>query len=137
MSETLNFSLSHLVRTAGNSDIVPTVRIKSNDPVEILQALDCGSLGVQVPMTYTREVLQRVVDSAKYAPMGNRGFSASPRAGAYGFMDAAEYARMANFIRTCLTFHATFLNRPEALTISTTGKGEGSCSRRPSRKCLE
>lgn len=89
-------SMVNLVRTAGNSDIVPTVRIKSNDPVEILQALDCGSLGVQVPMTDTREIVQMVVDSAKYAPMGNRGFSASHRAGAYGFMDAVQYAKTAN-----------------------------------------
>jgi 4-hydroxy-2-oxoheptanedioate aldolase len=89
-------SMVNLVRTAGNSDIVPTIRIKNNDPVEILQALDSGALGVQVPMTETRETVQMVADSAKYAPLGNRGYSASHRAGAYGFMDATKYAQLAN-----------------------------------------
>ena len=89
-------SMENLVRTADISGIVPIVRVRQNNRSMILQCLDAGSLGVMVPETSSREEVERMIDDALYAPLGHRGFSPSHRAAGYGFMNGADYARMAN-----------------------------------------
>ena len=89
-------SMVNLVRTSDISGIVPVVRVRENSRAQILQALDGGALGVMVPETSTREEVQRVVDNAKYAPLGCRGYTPSSRAAGYGFANAADYAVEAN-----------------------------------------
>lgn len=89
-------SVMNLCRTADISGIVPIVRTRVNMPVEIMQALDAGALGVQIPNVDTYEQAKLAVESARYAPLGNRGFAPSHRAGGYGLMDKADYIRMSN-----------------------------------------
>lgn len=89
-------SMTNICRTADISGIVPIVRIRVNNPVEIMQALDAGALGVQIPNVDTYEQALSAVQSARYAPKGNRGFAPSHRAGAYGMMDKAAYIRLSN-----------------------------------------
>ena len=89
-------SMENLVRTADISGIVPIVRVRQNNRSMILQCLDAGSLGVMVPETSSREEVECMIDDALYAPLGHRGFSPSHRAAGYGFMNGADYARMAN-----------------------------------------
>lgn len=64
--------------------------------MEVLQALDSGALGVQVPNVDTFEQASNLARYAKYTPDGTRGFSPSVRAAHYGQMDKMEYVKFAN-----------------------------------------
>ncbi len=72
-----------LCRSAQGADTCPIVRVRANEPSLIQRALDIGSGGVQVPQIETRADADRVVRSAKYAPLGQRGLSYYTRAGDY------------------------------------------------------
>ncbi|MEE8300917.1 MAG: aldolase/citrate lyase family protein [Candidatus Tectomicrobia bacterium] len=48
-------------------------RVNQNDPGLIMRTLDRGSLGVVVPHVSTQDAAERVVQAAKYAPIGERG----------------------------------------------------------------
>lgn len=97
-------SMVGLIRGADVVDIVPVVRVRENNPVEILQALDAGALGVQIPNVDKPEDAELALRSMKYYPKGNRGFSPGNRSAAYGFMDKKEYVQMAND-NTLAVFH--------------------------------
>lgn len=84
------------IRAAELADIVPTVRIKQKNASEVLQVLDAGAMGVQVPQVDTVEDAQNVVNWAKYGPTGVRGYATSQRSAGYGFMDPIEYAEKSN-----------------------------------------
>jgi len=89
-------SMVGLIRAAERVGIVPTVRPRDKGAAEILQALDAGAMGVQVPQVDTAEQARQVVARVKYAPQGNRGYAASQRSAHYGFMNATEYAETSN-----------------------------------------
>lgn len=89
-------SMVDMIRGANTTDIVPIVRVRKNEDVEVLQALDSGALGVQVPNVDTGEEAATLVRYAKYTPQGTRGFSPSVRAAHYGLMDKFEYVKFAN-----------------------------------------
>ncbi len=69
-------------------------RVESDDALAIRKVLDLGAQGVIVPMVNTKEQAKKVVEAAKYAPMGKRGF-AWVRANKYG-VEFNEYAKIAN-----------------------------------------
>lgn len=48
-------------------------RVNQNDAGLIMRNFDRGSLGVVVPHVSTRDAAERVVQAAKYAPLGERG----------------------------------------------------------------
>lgn len=89
-------SMVSMVRSADVTGIVPIVRVRENRQVEILQALDAGALGVQVPNVDTLEEATSVVNSVKYNPVGKRGFSPTTRAAAYGLNDIKEFVKESN-----------------------------------------
>ena len=86
----------HLVRAAECFGIAPLIRVGENSPVAILQALDLGWLGVQVPNVDDEAGARSLVASVKYVPQGARGLSPSVRACRYGTMAVADYVREAN-----------------------------------------
>jgi 4-hydroxy-2-oxoheptanedioate aldolase len=85
-----------LLRASDISGIVPIVRVRENRPVEILQALDEGALGVMVPQVDHKEEALTAIRSIKYAPAGERGYAPTHRAAGYGTMDPVAYAQMSN-----------------------------------------
>ena len=89
-------SMVGLIRAAERVGMVPTVRPRDKGAAELLQALDAGAMGVQVPQVDTKEQAELVVARVKYAPLGNRGYAASQRSAHYGFMNATEYAQTSN-----------------------------------------
>jgi 4-hydroxy-2-oxoheptanedioate aldolase len=89
-------SMVEMIRGANTTDIVPIVRVRKNEDVEVLQALDSGALGVQVPNVDTFEQASNLARYAKYTPDGTRGFSPGVRAAFYGQMDKHEYVKFAN-----------------------------------------
>jgi len=89
-------SMVNLVRTADLCGIMPIVRVRENSRSMILQGLDAGAYCIMVPETNTAEEVALVVSRTKYAPIGNRGYTASQRAAGYGEMPPAEYATFSN-----------------------------------------
>ncbi|MDF0552988.1 aldolase/citrate lyase family protein [Kamptonema sp. UHCC 0994] len=72
-----------LCRAADCAGIAPIIRVRKNDGPQIQRALDIGSAGVQVPQIETKLDAERVVQNAKYSPLGTRGLSFATRAGLY------------------------------------------------------
>jgi 2-keto-3-deoxy-L-rhamnonate aldolase RhmA len=70
-----------LAARAGN--LAGIVRVSSDDPAKILSCLDCGAAGVLVPHVASAEKARAIAAAARYRG-GRRGYSGSPRAGAYG-----------------------------------------------------
>jgi len=89
-------ALVDLLRAADAADTVPLVRLRNNDHVEILQALDAGALGILVPHVKTRADVERAVDAARYAPRGSRGLAPQQRSARYGMIDLQRYLAQAN-----------------------------------------
>jgi len=89
-------SMVNIMRAADVTGIVPIVRVRKNEDVQILQALDAGALGVQVPNVDTEEQAISLVERVKYNPIGKRGFAPTVRAAQYGLYDKIEYVNDAN-----------------------------------------
>lgn len=88
--------LTNIVRSADAAGITPIVRVRENQQVEILQNLDLGWAGVQVPNVDTPQEARDLVSYVKYTPLGVRGLSPSVRACGYGTCSVDEYICMAN-----------------------------------------
>ena len=67
-------SLLAAVRTADFVGIESLVRIPGHDSASIGLALDTGASGVIVPQVETREQAERIVEAAKFPPLGRRSF---------------------------------------------------------------
>ncbi|MFZ7133332.1 MAG: HpcH/HpaI aldolase family protein [Eubacteriales bacterium] len=76
--------------------IMPFVRVKEGSDTEILQALDAGAMGIQIPGVDTYEQAKQITQAMYYQPKGNRGMGSGQRGIGYGFMDRFEYFEMAN-----------------------------------------
>ena len=60
------------------------VRLPSDDPVLMKQALDIGARSLMIPNVRTAEQARTIVAAMSYAPAGIRGFSVGHRANAFG-----------------------------------------------------
>lgn len=88
--------LTNIVRAADAAGITPIVRVRENQQVEILQNLDLGWAGVQVPNVDTPQAARSLVSYVKYTPLGIRGLSPSVRACGYGSCGVTDYIKSAN-----------------------------------------
>jgi len=70
------------------------VRLSAGEDVPIKQALDVGAAGIIAPQVNSADHARRIVDAAKYAPMGQRGLGVA-RAHGYG-LRVREYLERAN-----------------------------------------
>ncbi|RMF03425.1 MAG: 2-dehydro-3-deoxyglucarate aldolase, partial [Alphaproteobacteria bacterium] len=59
--------------------ITPIARPRSRDALEILQVLDRGAMGVQIPHVNTAEQARAAVRACKFHPEGNRSLAGSTR----------------------------------------------------------
>lgn len=85
-----------LLRAAELHDVSTIVRVPVNEPHVILQFMDVGAQGCQVPSVESGADAERAVRSVKYGPRGARGL-AGVRAADYGERGAlGEYVRSAN-----------------------------------------
>ena len=76
--------LSSAITAADAAGIVPLVRINDITRSKVLQPLDYGAQGLIVPAVETVEQVRRLVEYAKFPPVGNRGFCPT-RDGGYGY----------------------------------------------------
>jgi 2-keto-3-deoxy-L-rhamnonate aldolase RhmA len=72
-------------------------RPRSSAPEAILEVLERGVGGVQVPHVSTADQAEAVVASVRYHPLGRRGLAARTRPAAYGIgVSLEDHARSAN-----------------------------------------
>jgi 4-hydroxy-2-oxoheptanedioate aldolase len=82
-----------MARAAELSGYSSVMRVQSNDAATITRALDRGVSGIQVPHINTQAEAEAVVQHAKFAPLGHRGWSGWRSA--LG-IDSNDFARVAN-----------------------------------------
>jgi 2-dehydro-3-deoxyglucarate aldolase/4-hydroxy-2-oxoheptanedioate aldolase len=75
---------------------VPLVRVPTLQPYLISRLLDTGALGVMVPLVETPEQAIRIVEAAKYPPLGRRGVSGGLMHDDYRGEDVAAAMQQAN-----------------------------------------
>ena len=86
-----------LAMAAAAAGIVPIARPPTSSPAAITQILDRGVAGVQVPHVSSAAEACRVVEAARYAPLGSRGLAVGTRAASYGLRGSlAEHVTDAN-----------------------------------------
>ncbi len=84
-------NLVDMVRGCNCVDVCPVVRIPRGTDIWISRALDCGAGAIFVPQVETPEEAARIVDAAKFSPMGHRGLSKYVRAGGYNACDEKHF----------------------------------------------
>ena len=90
-------SVELMAMAAEACGITAIARPATRSPEHILQVLDRGVMGVQVPHVNTAEDARRVVAAVKYHPLGQRGLAAGTRAAAYDAHGTlADYVKAAN-----------------------------------------
>ena len=62
-----------LMATSRAADLVPLVRVPATEYHLLARPLDVGAMGLMVPMVESAEQAERIVQSAKYPPLGRRG----------------------------------------------------------------
>ena len=62
-----------LLETARAAGITPFVRVRDSARSSVSLLLDLGALGLMIPMVESAEQARRIVDYARYAPVGSRG----------------------------------------------------------------
>lgn len=92
---TTNQEQSQRIIAAAQADgVVCLPRVASHNPEMIRRLLDSGADGMIVPMVQNALDVERMIEWAKYPPLGRRGFGVS-RAQGYG-MDFAQYTQTWN-----------------------------------------
>jgi 4-hydroxy-2-oxoheptanedioate aldolase len=82
--------------TCESRGVSPIMRVGDIHEADILKALDIGMHGIQIPNINNIEDVNKVIQYAKYPPIGNRGFSPFTRAGEYSLGSATKLTSEAN-----------------------------------------
>ena len=101
--------------------ITAIARPATRSPEHILQVLDRGVMGVQVPHVNTAEDARQVIAAVKYHPLGQRGLAAGTRAAVYDshgtLADYVNAANEATLIAIQLEDEAAIRNIDELLEV--------------------
>lgn len=88
--------IQNLIRAAEGGDAPPVVRMNNDFEADIRQILDMGAAGVIIPLVKTAEQVQKIVEAAKFPPLGLRGVTAG-RSQGYGYgSKVVDYMSRAN-----------------------------------------
>jgi len=89
-------AMQNNIRAAQLAKTLPVIRVGELSEFAILQALDVGAAGVQVPQIRNAEEARDVVRFSKYYPIGERGVCRFVRAARYSATPRQEYFANAN-----------------------------------------
>lgn len=87
---------TNMIRAAELHGCAPLVRVPALDESAILRALDIGPAGVLVPQIQSGNDVERVIQYAKFPPIGNRGHSPFTRSAGFSHRDAAANVERVN-----------------------------------------
>lgn len=88
-------TVEHMIRAAEATYITTLVRVPEVDTKQILRVLDSGAQGIVIPHVESREQMEKLVQAAKYSPLGKRSLS-SGRPAAFGKGSLVDYMKQAN-----------------------------------------
>lgn len=90
-------SMELMVMAAEAAGVTPIVRPCTNSANDILQAMDRGAMGVQIPHIKTAEEARAAVAAVKFHPEGSRSLAVGTRSSGYGLRSSmADYVSDAN-----------------------------------------
>jgi 4-hydroxy-2-oxoheptanedioate aldolase len=90
-------SVELMAMAAEASGITAIARPVSRSPEHILQVMDRGVMGVQIPHVATAEAAREAVAAVKFHPLGKRSIAAGTRAAVYDAHGSlADYVKAAN-----------------------------------------
>ena len=78
-------SMELMIMAAESVGVTPIVRPRANSTIEILQVMDRGAHGVQVPHVNTADDARAAVAAVKFHPQGKRSLALGTRASFYGY----------------------------------------------------
>lgn len=99
----------HMLQAVDCGGAAPIVRLARNDATLAKRALDMGAPTLMFPYVQSPEEARAAVASAKFPPLGTRGFAAMHRASRYGTW--SEFGARANDATMCIVQ----LETPEAV----------------------
>ena len=102
-------------RAADLWGMASVVRIPTGEPWVITRTLDRGASGIVVPHVNTKEQAERIVQAAKFAPLGQRGMFGGRRA--YGVSDYYNVANDETLIVVLIEEMEAIENLAEILTV--------------------
>ncbi|GFF86078.1 4-hydroxy-2-oxo-heptane-1,7-dioate aldolase [Aspergillus udagawae] len=91
-----DWQMHEAVAAIAATGVSPIVRIAANEGWMVKRALDAGAHGIVVPLLYTADDARRLVESAKFPPVGRRGFGSPFAMGSIGGVSSVEYLQGAN-----------------------------------------
>lgn len=89
-------TMALLVQAARGVDCDAVVRVPNGEYLLAAKMLDLGANGIMYPRVTKVEDVERLVQAARYPPLGLRGADFGPAAGGYGMFDFREAAALAN-----------------------------------------
>lgn len=114
--------LKEMILAARLHGISPIARVTGPYPVEIRKAFEMGAEGVIVPHIKTKEEMELCVCSAKFPPLGRRGYDCAVRSAGFGAGDYDADAYITNSNETELVIpmaedHEFIENIDEILSV--------------------
>ena len=91
-----NQDIADIIRSCELQKCSPIIRVSKNSENLILSALDLGAHGIITPKVENKKDLEKIIQSAYYAPIGQRGLS--------GFVRSALVAHL------CVNLFSLFLS---------------------------
>lgn len=88
--------LAELLTVSRLADVAAIVRLPDNSRAWITKCVDAGAGGFLLPMTDTADDIKKVIDYAKYAPIGKRGISTMRAHTLYAPPRLCDYMTAAN-----------------------------------------
>ena len=92
----------NMIRAAENFNCSPLIRVPHNEESIILRALEIGSHGVVIPQITSEKDARYALESMKYHPLGNRGFSPFTRSSGYSPLDTKTISTSRNEQSLCV-----------------------------------
>lgn len=83
-------SVELMCMAADAAGITPIARPRSREGVDILQMLDRGAMGVQIPHVNTAEEARAAVAACRFTPLGNRSLAGATRPQNYDLPERAK-----------------------------------------------
>src|SRR3954451_19048006 len=87
------------VAAIASCGVSPIVRIPDNQGWMVKRALDSGAHGIVVPLLYAADDARKLVQSAKFPPVGQRGYGSPFSMGMFdghGGMSGLQYLQQSN-----------------------------------------
>ncbi|KAK8251338.1 Pyruvate/Phosphoenolpyruvate kinase-like domain-containing protein [Phyllosticta capitalensis] len=84
------------VAAIASCGVSPLVRVAANESWMVKRALDAGAHGIVVPLLYTADDARKLVSSAKFPPVGTRGFGSPFPMQNFSNQTTTEYLQQAN-----------------------------------------